>query len=44
MAQAQDKIGDRLIMESKYEDMQEKMQKFDLSEMDSPGEYFTWCN
>ncbi|XP_058742497.1 uncharacterized protein LOC131614990 [Vicia villosa] len=37
VAQAQDRIGGRLVLEHEYKDMQDMMHKADLSEMDSLG-------
>ncbi|XP_058784212.1 uncharacterized protein LOC131658983 [Vicia villosa] len=33
-----------MVMESEYSDLQDMMLQAGLSEMDSCGDYFTWCN
>ncbi|XP_058782915.1 uncharacterized protein LOC131657547 [Vicia villosa] len=44
VTKAQDRIGGRMVSEAEYTDLQEMMINNGLSEMDSCGDYFTWCN
>jgi hypothetical protein len=44
VAYAHDRIGGRMVQEYEYADFQDMMIKSGLSEMDSVGDYFTWCN
>lgn len=44
VTRAQDRIGGRMVTGSEYIDLQEMMTQARLNEMDSCGDYFTWCN
>ncbi|XP_058776969.1 uncharacterized protein LOC131651321 [Vicia villosa] len=40
----QDRIGGRMVKESKYEDLHKMLNSTGLAKMDSTGDYFTWIN
>lgn len=39
-----DRLGGKVVMEAKYEDLASMMEKMDLYEKDSQGDHFTWSN
>lgn len=44
VAKARDRVGGKIVTEDEYVDFNDMLEKTDLREMDSRGDYYTWSN